>query len=210
MRGRSLVSNILAGIGAGSSMRKFPEGAGTVELELALRRLARLLVAVRGPFLTPHRQKIYIVDGCILTTSEILSLCDDGKTNEEVRKLLIDLKAVQIGEMPNQRRSERVMLKLRLLVRWEMPGGQELQTQASTAMVNAHGGLLECPFRMALGQYITLLNPQSEKEARCRVVRVQGPAGDAFTVAFEFEERSAWFWPVAFPPPDWVAKAEPA
>ena len=42
----------------------------------------------------------------------------------------------------NQRRSQRLMLQLALLIKAEVGVGN-LQTQAFTVLVNAHGGLLE-------------------------------------------------------------------
>ena len=80
-----------------------------------------------------------------------------------------------------------------------------------TVNVNAHGGLLESPIRMAPGQRMTLTNPQSGKQVACTVVRVaQPPQGSLFTIAFEFAERSPRFWPLPLPPLDWAVGPEPA
>jgi len=68
------------------------------------------------------------------------------------------------------RRSERVMLRLDLLVRLKVGEGSRPQTHAFTVTVNAHGGLWESPFRTAVGQSITLINPHTGKEVACRVV----------------------------------------
>jgi hypothetical protein len=179
------------------------------KLAAALRSLQALRVALSGPFVTPHKHRIYVVDGCILTESEVVVLHEGGKLKpERVGQLLSDLRYLQTPDFASQRRSQRVMLRLRLLVRAELSGGKHLKAQAFTVTVNAHGGLLELPSRMTVGQKITLINPQSKKEAPCRVVCVQGPAGDSFATAFEFEQRSAWFWPVSFPPLDWAVRAE--
>jgi|SRR6516225_2239918 hypothetical protein len=76
-----------------------------------------------------------------------------------------------MSELRN-RRSERVMLRLNLLVRLEVGEGSGPQTHAFAVTVNAHGGLLESPFRMTVGQKIILINPQTGKEVACRVVDV--------------------------------------
>jgi hypothetical protein len=65
--------------------------------------------------------------------------------------------------------------------------------------VNAHGGLMESPFRMIAGQRITLVNPQSGKEVGCTVVSVHRSPDGYFATGFEFEQHSPQFWAVAFP-----------
>jgi hypothetical protein len=170
--------------------------------------LERMHLPVRGPFATPKHRQIYVVDGCILTDGELISLHERGKfTGEAIGNLLRDLKFLQTPGYAKQRRSQRVMLQVAVFVRAEMAGGEGHETQASTVMVNADGGLLQVPFRLTVGQKITLINPESRKEVRCRIVRVQGTSAGSFTTAFEFEERSPSFWPVAHPPLDWAATA---
>jgi hypothetical protein len=100
---------------------------------------------------------------------------------------------------PQGRRSRRVMLRLDVLVRFEMPEGRRQQTHAFTVSVNAHGGLLESPFRMTEGQKITLVNPQTAKEVDCRVVGVQRSSEGYFTAAFDFEHPSPGFWAICLP-----------
>src|SRR3974377_1132207 len=87
-----------------------------------------------------------------------------------------------------KRRSERVMLRLDLLVRLEMGEGRAPQTHAFTVTVNPPGGLLESPFRMPVGQRITLINPQTGKEVGCTVVEVHASSEGYFTMGFEFEK----------------------
>ena len=108
----------------------------------------------------------------------------------------------------NRRRSQRVLLQVSVLIRAEMPEGKRIQTQAFTVSVSAHGGLLESPCRMTVGQRITLVNPQTAKEVGCRVVRVERSSEECFATAFEFDERSPRFWPITFPPLDWGVTEE--
>ena len=95
------------------------------------------------------------------------------------------------------------MLRLNLLVRLEVGEGSGPQTHAFAVTVNAHGGLLESPFRMTVGQKIILINPQTGKEVACRVVDVHSSLEGYFTTAFEFEQRKPQFWAIALPPKDW-------
>ena len=110
----------------------------------------------------------------------------------------------------NRRRSQRVMLQVAVLVRANMPDGRCVQVQAFTLVVNVHGGLLESPLELTANQRITIINPQSGKDVGCRVVRIEEPSSALFQVAFEFEQRSAHFWPIAFPPDDWGVVEEVA
>ena len=189
------------------------------KLKVALEALRTLSIAFCGPFVTPKERRIYVVDGCILTEAEVVVLHEGGKfTPENLGKFLSVLKWQQRAQPrqhesvsrlgPQKRRSQRVMLRLDVLVRLEMPEGKRLQTHAFTVTVNAHGGLLESPFRMTVGQKITLVNPQTGKEVDCRVVRVHSSSEKYFTTAFEFDGPSPRFWAIAFPPLDWGATQE--
>jgi hypothetical protein len=111
------------------------------------------------------------------------------------------------SKLSNQRRSSRVSLLVVVLIRANMPDGRLVQVQAFVSVVNAHGGLLESPMELGANQQIVLINPHSRKEARCRVVRVEKVAG-LYEVAFEFDERSAFFWPISLPPGDWGVKED--
>lgn len=101
------------------------------------------------------------------------------------------------------RRSQRVMLRLNVLIRLETLEGSSPQTHAFTVAVNAHGGLLESPFKMTVGQKITLINPQTAKEVPGKVVAVHASSEGYFKTAFEFEQHNPQFWAIAFPPVDW-------
>ena len=108
----------------------------------------------------------------------------------------------------NRRRSQRVMLQVAVLVRVDMTGGRCVQAQAFTLVVNAHGGLLESSLKLACNQKITLINPQSGKMVGSTVVRAERPSEGNYTIAFEFDQRNPQFWPITFPPEDWVVSEE--
>ena len=205
-------------------MAKPRGGTVSAKLKAALQVLRALHVPFRGPFVTPKDHRIYLVDECLLTELEIISLHEQGKfAQENVATLLHDLKSLQLSQAREiapltpagqsasaSRRSQRVMLRLDVLVRFEMPEGGRLQSHAFTVAVNAHGGRLESPFRMTVGQRITLVNPQTAKEIAGRILQVQQGSDGYFTTAFEFESPSPWFWDLAIAPPDWGAANEPA
>ena len=111
------------------------------------------------------------------------------------------------SELRNRRRSQRVALQIAVLIRTETGDGKRIEVQALTLVVNAHGGLLQSSFSAEANQRITLVNPKTGLEVRCRVVRVDQSSSEIKTMAFEFNERNAQFWPISFPPEDWEERA---
>lgn len=105
----------------------------------------------------------------------------------------------------NRRRSERVMLRMRLLVIAEDSERKLQQVEGLTQIVNAHGGLMKFPLYLYVGQPLQLVNPQNKVEQACRVVRVEDTAAGDYSIAFEFDKPNPKFWPVVFPPEDWNA-----
>lgn len=190
------------------------------ELGIALQTLHELGIPFRGPFITPKQNCIYVLDACIVTAPEIIALHRSGKlTAENSSGLLHAFEGRRGGEdlrnspnnvtdAQNRRRSQRVLLQVAVLLVVEMPGGNGVRAQAFTQVVNAHGGLLDAPFRMKAGQRLTLVNPQSGKQVGCLVVRVDASTEGYFPTAFEFDERSPHFWPISFPPLDWAETQE--
>jgi hypothetical protein len=84
------------------------------------------------------------------------------------------------------------------------PDGKRVRVTAQTFVVNAHGGLLDVGMEVSVGQKLLLGNPKTERIEVCRVVRVEKSAETRFSVAFEFDVPASRFWPVSFPPDDWM------
>jgi hypothetical protein len=62
----------------------------------ALQVLENLGTYVRGPFVTPQRNSVYLVNECILTESELLGLYQDGnRSRHAVAKALSEFKRLQ-------------------------------------------------------------------------------------------------------------------
>jgi hypothetical protein len=176
--------------------------AGTAAAILSLQQKH---IGVRGPFVTPARQRLFLINESLITEDELLALQQTAELQPEIlASRLIDLKRTQSPSFARQRRSQRILLKLPLLVEAEMPDGVGRRTEVSTVIVNAHGGLLESQIRMAVDQRILLINPQSGKRVGGRVVSVQELSEHSVRAAFEFEQHSPSFWPLAFPPLDWA------
>jgi hypothetical protein len=105
----------------------------------------------------------------------------------------------------NRRRSERVMLQMKIKVIAEDIERKPREEEALTQVVNAHGGLLRLRMHVHVGQPMLLVNPHNKLEQNSRVVRVEDISPEFFSVAFEFDQANPKFWPVIFPPADWGA-----
>lgn len=105
----------------------------------------------------------------------------------------------------NRRRSERVVLRMSVVLFAENEERKQIQEKAETQVVNAHGGLLRLKQHLHVGQSFLLNNPRNSLEISCRVVRTEEEGMDFYKVAFEFDRPAPNFWPIVFPPADWVA-----
>jgi hypothetical protein len=103
----------------------------------------------------------------------------------------------------NRRRSQRVELRIPLVLRTQLPDGRTLRVHVISLVANAHGGLLESPLMIQANHQIALVNPKTGQDAWCRVIREERSSTGTFNLAFEFREPQAKFWPMSFPPADW-------
>jgi hypothetical protein len=103
----------------------------------------------------------------------------------------------------NKRRSDRVVLRVPIVLSMGMPDGMIVREEVFTKVVNAHGGLLIAETEIMAGRKIVLTNPKIKLERQCRVVRCERANSHEFAIAFEFVQPSPNFWPVAFPPANW-------
>jgi hypothetical protein len=108
------------------------------------------------------------------------------------------------GSYPmNQRRSERVLLQMPLVVDVEIEPGKSLHLDAFSLVANAHGGLLEMSLKVSKGQKLLLSIPSAGLQESATVVAVRGTEDGGYAVSFEFNNPAPQFWPVSFPPEDW-------
>jgi hypothetical protein len=109
----------------------------------------------------------------------------------------------RLSKYANQRRSQRVMLSIRILVSGDRIGGQRFSEETLTSVVNAHGALILIGENVSNGQFITIRNLKSGEELQGEVVDVGTEQAGKFEVGVEFLEASPRFWRIAFPPEDW-------
>jgi hypothetical protein len=109
-------------------------------------------------------------------------------------------------QVANKRRSERVRLKVPVLLSLTSREGIVTEESTCTQVVNAHGGLLGLEMEVSAGREFLLTNSKTGVSRECSVVRTEpSPAGLGLLVAFQFATPSPDFWPIVFPPKDWQA-----
>jgi len=102
-----------------------------------------------------------------------------------------------------QRRSERVLMDMPVIVSGEFPDRQAFQEETFTVTVNAHGALMMLATTVKLGQRLIVTNPVNQDKREGRVAYLGSPHAGLSQVAVEFARPSPEFWPVPSPPPDW-------
>jgi hypothetical protein len=101
-----------------------------------------------------------------------------------------------------QRRSERVLLDIPVVVRGES-GSRTFQEETFT--VNAHGALLMLEANVSLGQKLVVMNPKNWDEREAHVAYKGTVHAGLAQVAVEFSKPSPEFWQMDSPPENWMA-----
>ncbi len=106
---------------------------------------------------------------------------------------------------PRKRRSQRVVLRVPVVVHRVPREGPPFYEGTHTLVVNAHGALIALAANVAPDQRLVLQNVLSGEEEECRVVFTERKLTGPTEVAIEFKRPAPNFWHIAFPPPDWTA-----
>lgn len=109
------------------------------------------------------------------------------------------------GPDSSRRRSQRVILTMRVTVRTEGgPKETAFEEETHTLVVNVHGALIALSGKVVKGQKLRLTNRRTQEEQMCRVASVAPTPGGKPQVGVEFLKPSPDFWRISFPPEDWV------
>jgi PilZ domain-containing protein len=103
-----------------------------------------------------------------------------------------------------KRRSQRILLRIPILVRAQFEDGLPIKEDAVTLEVNAHGALITLAMKVRAGQKLVLRNWATAEEQECRVVHVREVPGGKNEVGVSFPFPIPRFWHIQFPPPDWM------
>jgi hypothetical protein len=115
----------------------------------------------------------------------------------------LEVKTNSTGER-GRRRSERVALQVPLRLSAILPKGRRICVEVQTLVVNAHGGLFDIGMELPAEQRVLLNNYQTSEVVSATIRRVEKSEDGRYAVAFEFQSPSPHFWPISFPPTDWL------
>ena len=102
-----------------------------------------------------------------------------------------------------QRRSQRLILDLPLVIRGDAEGKRPFREETFTLIVSAHGALVMLETKVALGQKVVLMNPKSWDEREGTVAYVGASYAGLARVGIQFTKPAPEFWSISPPPPDW-------
>src|SRR5215813_6326416 len=81
----------------------------------------------------------------------------------------------------SQRRSQRLLLKVGILVRGTRPDGKPFSEKAFTSVVSAHGALVLLREPVQAGQQISITHVSANEESAFRVVELYGAHAETGT-----------------------------
>ena len=105
---------------------------------------------------------------------------------------------------PGQRRSERVLIDVPVVVCGESIDQLAFEEETFTVTVNAHGALLMLASPVGPGQHVRLINQASHEERDARVAYKGADHAGLSQVAVEFTQACPGFWPVSPAPASWA------
>lgn len=106
--------------------------------------------------------------------------------------------------MEDRRRSQRVMLRVGVVLRYEAEG-KAVTLEAFTAGVNSHGAMVCTAKNIPMETVIEVEHRVTKERLSGRVVRQAQNSAEGYLIPIEFESPSGDFWHISFPPSDWKA-----
>ena len=114
------------------------------------------------------------------------------------------------GDQNAQRRSQRVMVKVSVMVLAGEADNKPVSEETRTVTVNAHGAMILLGLKVSIGQLLTLRNSTTGEEIACRVVYVSPHESEKRQVGVDFINPCPRFWRISFPPSDWSTRSPEA
>lgn len=99
------------------------------------------------------------------------------------------------------RRSQRVTLRVPVVVSESETGNRVNIERTHTIAVNRHGGLIALHAKVSQGQSLLLTNTATRVSKECRVVYLGPNNLDKRQVGIEFMDPLTDFWNISFPAP---------
>jgi hypothetical protein len=104
-----------------------------------------------------------------------------------------------------RRRSQRVRMRVSVVVRPQTVEKNARAEKTETLVVNAHGALLLLATPVAINEFVIVQNVKTGEELLCRVTLVGPSLMGKTQVAVEFIKPAPDFWGVDPPPKSWKA-----
>ena len=98
--------------------------------------------------------------------------------------------AVEVQNRRVQRRTQRVLVEVAVLVYGHTPGKGPFQEETRTIQVSVHGGLITLATPVERGQRLILTNLITHEEQACYVAYVGKERGDRIEVGVGFTEAA--------------------
>jgi PilZ domain len=114
------------------------------------------------------------------------------------------------GDSDAQRRSQRVMLKVSVIVLVHGTDNKVVSEVTRTVTVNAHGAKILLGLKVSIGEVLMLRNSGTGEEVSCRVVYISPHQAEKKEVGLDFITPSPGFWRISFPPTDWTMRSPEA
>jgi hypothetical protein len=114
------------------------------------------------------------------------------------------------GDKDAERRSQRVMLKVSVVVLADGADNKRVSEETRTVTVNAHGGMILLGMKISIGQVLMLRHSGTGEEVSCRVVYLSPHQSEKREVGVDFMKPCPGFWRISFPPPDWTVRSPEA
>src|SRR6266404_6116287 len=111
------------------------------------------------------------------------------------------------GDQNAQRRSQRVIVKVSVMVLEEGAENKPVSEETRTVTVKARGAMVLLGLKVSIGQLLTLRNSRTGEEVACRVVYMSPHESEKRQVGVDFMEPCPRFWRISFPPPDWTTRS---
>lgn len=109
-----------------------------------------------------------------------------------------------------QRRSQRILLSVSILVSGEHANGSPFGERTRTQVVNAHGALIQLRELVLTGQKLRMKNLATNEEIACTVMDINPDSSSISEIGVAFSEPCPRFWRVTFPPEDWNLRSPEA
>ena len=114
------------------------------------------------------------------------------------------------GGSDAQRRSQRVMLKVSVVILAHGVDNKRVSEETRTVTVNAHGAMILLGMKVSIGEVLMLRNLGTGEEVSCRVVYLSPHQSEQREVGVDFMKPCPGFWRISFPPPDWTMRSPEA